>query len=159
MVCDEGQAWKRHLSLYVPPVASGGTSAGIFSIRLDLPSICLYNAHMKSTSLKAFAKLSKALHEERATLQTRIQEINEVLGNGGRGESSAPLVEKTGGMTAAGRARIAAAQKRRWAKYHASKGSKAGPKKAKRKISAEGKARIAAAQKARWAKIHAEKGK
>lgn len=57
-------------------------------------------------------------------------------------------------MSAAGRKRIAAAQKARWAK-------KAGKKvvKAKRKISAAGRARIAAAQKKRWAKVKAEKGK
>lgn len=57
-------------------------------------------------------------------------------------------------MSAAGRARIAAAQKVRWAKL---KAKKAAPKKATRKISAAGRAKIAAAQKARWAKIKAAK--
>lgn len=45
-------------------------------------------------------------------------------------------------ISAAGRARIAAAQKARWAKEKGGKG--------KRKISAAGRARIAAAARARW---------
>jgi hypothetical protein len=69
---------------------------------------------------------------------------------------------KKGGMSAAGRAKIAAAQKARWAKVKAAK-TKASPKaskpvkKARKKMSAEGRAKIVAAQKARWAKIKAEK--
>ena len=63
---------------------------------------------------------------------------------------------KKGGMSAAGRARVAAAQKARWAKIKAAK-SKAKPVVAKKKkISAAGIAKIKAAQKARWAKIKAE---
>ena len=79
-------------------------------------------------------------------------------------------------MSAAGKARIAAAQKARWAKIKAAAKPAAAPKAvvaakaaakpapaakpaAKKKISAEGIARIKAAQKARWAKIHAAKAK
>jgi hypothetical protein len=52
-------------------------------------------------------------------------------------------------MSAAGRARIAAAQKARWAKV---KGRAANPlHKPKRKLSAAARAKIAAAAKARWA--------
>ena len=51
-------------------------------------------------------------------------------------------------MSAAGRARIAAAQKARWAKV---KGTK------KRTMSAAARKKIAAAQKARWAKVKAAK--
>jgi hypothetical protein len=67
------------------------------------------------------------------------------------------------GLSAEGRARIAAAQKARWAK---SKGmadgataAKAPAAKGRKKggMSAEGRARIAAAQKARWAKAKAAK--
>lgn len=66
-----------------------------------------------------------------------------------------PAKRKKGGMSAEGRARIAAAQKARWAKVKGeapvtAKAPKAAPKK-KGGISAEGRARIAAAQKARWA--------
>jgi len=65
-------------------------------------------------------------------------------------------------MSAAGRARIAAAKKARWAKAHAVNESTETPqiatkagRKAKRKMSAAGRAAIAAAAKARWAKVKA----
>ena len=79
-----------------------------------------------------------------------------------------------GGMSAAGKARIAAAQKARWAKIKAAKPAAkavvtaqsavkpvaaAKPAKKKFSMSAEARARIAAAQKARWAKVNAAKGK
>ncbi|HEX3819726.1 MAG TPA: hypothetical protein VHW45_05320 [Candidatus Sulfotelmatobacter sp.] len=54
-------------------------------------------------------------------------------------------------ISAAGRARIAAAQKARWAKQKAKAGT---PK--KRVMSAAARKRIAAAQRARWAKIKAK---
>ena len=61
-------------------------------------------------------------------------------------------------------AKIKAAQKKRWAKFHATKAKTsavkpvtAKPAKKKRGMSAEGRARIVAAQKARWAKIKAAK--
>lgn len=57
-------------------------------------------------------------------------------------------------MSASARAKIAAAQRARWAKVNAGKSA---AKPAKRKMSAAGRARIAAAQKARWAKIKAAK--
>ena len=64
-------------------------------------------------------------------------------------------------MSAQGRARIAAAQRARWAK---SKGESAGPvapatkRKKRRKMSPEARARIVAAQKKRWAKFRKSKG-
>jgi len=73
-----------------------------------------------------------------------------------------PVVAKASkkkGMSAAGRARIAAAAKARWAKVKAAKpvvkaAVVPAPKK-KGGMSAEGRARIAAAAKARWAKAKA----
>ena len=66
--------------------------------------------------------------------------------------------KRTRRMSAAGRARIAAAQRARWAKV------KAGPRKQnvvtmpkKRTMSAAARKRIAAAQRARWAKVRAAK--
>jgi len=67
---------------------------------------------------------------------------------------------KKGGMSAEGRARIAAAQKARWAKAKAQKvggGAKLEVPGKKRRISAAGRAAIIAAQKARWAKVKASK--
>ena len=78
-----------------------------------------------------------------------------------------PAKNKTRTMSAAGRQRIAEAQKKRWAKKKAAaksaaKTTAAGakavpsktatPKKAKRVVSAESRKKIAAAQKKRWAK-------
>jgi hypothetical protein len=57
-------------------------------------------------------------------------------------------------MSATARAKIAAAQKARWAKQKG-KAAKA-PKKARRTMSAAGRARIAAAAKARWKKAKAQ---
>jgi hypothetical protein len=67
---------------------------------------------------------------------------------------------KKGGITPAGRAAIAAAQKARWAKIK--KGDKSASKapavaRKKTKISAQGLANIRAAQKARWAQVKAGK--
>ena len=74
------------------------------------------------------------------------------------GGSAAPVggpPKRTWKMSAAGRAKISAAAKARWAK---AKGA-VKPAKKKNKMSAAGRARIAAAQRARWAKIHAAKKK
>ena len=57
-------------------------------------------------------------------------------------------------MSAAGRRRIALAQKKRWAAYKSKQGkpaSKVAARPAKKAMSAEGRARIAAAAKKRWA--------
>jgi len=59
-------------------------------------------------------------------------------------------------MSAAGRAKIAAAQKARWAKVTGRKSTTKPVKKARRKMSATGRAKIAAAAKARWAKAKAQ---
>ncbi len=65
-------------------------------------------------------------------------------------------------MSAAGRARIIAAQKARWAKVKTAKGSagsakpaKNAAKQGKRKLSAAARAKIAAAARSRWAKAKA----
>jgi CelD/BcsL family acetyltransferase involved in cellulose biosynthesis len=65
--------------------------------------------------------------------------------------NSAPGKRK---MSAAARAKIAAAQKARWAKAKGKSAAKPAAKK-KRTMSAAGRAKIAAAAKARWAKAKA----
>ena len=59
-------------------------------------------------------------------------------------------------MSAAGKARIVAAQKARWAKVKAGKPSVKPARKAKRKMSAAARSKIAAAAKARWKKAKAQ---
>ena len=61
-------------------------------------------------------------------------------------------------LSAAGRARIAAAQKARWAKLR-SRGKKVLTMPKKRTMSPAARARIAAAQRARWAKVRAKQKK
>lgn len=67
--------------------------------------------------------------------------------------------KKTGGMSAASRAKIAAAQKARWAKVKAGKSVASKPAvktaKGKRTMSAATRMKIAAAAKKRWAKTKA----
>jgi hypothetical protein len=61
-------------------------------------------------------------------------------------------------LSAAARARIAAAQRARWAKVRASKSQSAkGAATPKRTMSAAARKRIAVAQRARWAKVKAGK--
>jgi len=62
------------------------------------------------------------------------------------------------GISAAGRARIGAAQRARWAKVNAkNQKGKAVTMPKKRTMSAAARKRIAAAQRARWAKFKAKK--
>jgi len=98
------------------------------------------------------------------TLSEQIEKLQAELASllGGSGRVSAPVKAapvakaKKGGMSAEGKARIAAAQKARWAKIKAGQpaaATAAAPKKKKRKISAAHRAKLAAAAKARWARV------
>jgi LysM repeat protein len=111
-----------------------------------------------------------------ADLQEQIAKLNQqlaVLAGGGKTaaptkaapvKAAKPARKK---ISAAGIARIKAAQKARWAAIRAAKGKpgakatavpSAQPvKKGRKKMSAEAKARIATAARARWAKVRAEK--
>jgi hypothetical protein len=107
-----------------------------------------------------FIELNAALKEEKAEIEAKLGEINRLLsGNVPPPFSSlmaqvpTPFARKRRGMSAAGRARIIAAQKARWTKVHAERGAvKAPPIIGRRRMSAAGRARIAAAARARWAK-------
>jgi hypothetical protein len=104
--------------------------------------------------------LSAAQLNRAAALKDRIdalsQQLSELLGSsvtdGVVASATKPARKK---ISAAGIARIKAAQKLRWAKVNAGKPAKAAVKTLgkKRKMSAEGRARIVAAVKARWAKV------
>lgn len=114
--------------------------------------------------------LTSAQLRQAADLKERIASLNDELtailgGSATPAPATAPA--KKGGMSAAGRARIAAAAKLRWAKINAAKAKPTAVVKAvaqpvvakKRSMSAAAKAKVAAAQKLRWAKIHAAKAK
>ncbi len=115
---------------------------------------------MKSADITQYLTLRNALLAERASIQARLQEIATALDE--RGPATAATATAGGKRTfsAATKAKMAAAQRARWASKRAGKAPApvAAPK-AKRKMSAEGRARIIAATKARWAKIRAAKAK
>jgi hypothetical protein len=91
-----------------------------------------------------------------ADLKEKIEALNTELGSIlGAPASVSPKAPKKRGMSAAGRAAVAAAQKARWAKVKAGKPTAKVPAKKKRTMSAAAKARISAAAKARWAKAKA----
>ena len=79
--------------------------------------------------IKTFINLHKALVEERATLQTRLQQIDQAL-SGSSGTAAAGVKKR---------------------------GRPKGVKRGKHKMSAEARARIAEAQKKRWAKVKSKK--
>ena len=116
---------------------------------------------MSNLSLLTSAQLKRAA-ELKEQLEALTAELDGLLGNGAVtvvAESVVAEPVKKGKFSAAGLARLRAAQKARWAKIKEAKGSKeAKPeKKARRKMSAAGRARIAAGARARWAKVHAAK--
>ena len=100
-------------------------------------------------------ELSPSQLRKAASLKEQIEGLQKELGQL-LGTKPAPVTAskpaKKGGMSAAGRAKIAAAQKLRWSKIKAAK-----PAKKKFTMSAAAKAKISAAAKARWAKIKAAK--
>lgn len=120
------------------------------------------------TDINKYIALRTALLNERAKLEARLGEISKALGQNVSAVASALATTTTTGkrsFSAATKARMALAQKSRWAKLKAKSGAApaqaaapAAPKK-KRKMSAEGKANIRAAVKARWAKVNALKAK
>src|SRR5579862_3970260 len=86
-------------------------------------------------------------------IQSLEKELLKLLGSNGSTPKHAP--KKRRKMSAAGRARIAAAQKARWAKTKGRKLAAKPVKKARRKMSAAAKAKISAAAKSRWKKVKA----
>lgn len=87
-----------------------------------------------------------------AELKERIEELQSELAKL-LGSTTRSAEFRGGGMSAAGRARIAAAQRARWAKARA--GVNGASRKSKRRMSAAVKARLSAIAKARWKKAKA----
>ena len=96
------------------------------------------------------------LRKEYDRLNHQLQAISAALS--AFGAAYAKGTQRRGNISAAGRARIAAAQRARWAKVRGSAGKKKVvimPK--RRTMSAAARRKIAAAQRARWAKVRAQK--
>ncbi|MFZ1087234.1 MAG: hypothetical protein WAN35_19910 [Terracidiphilus sp.] len=88
-----------------------------------------------------------------ADIKEKIEALNEEMASILDAPDSVPAkAPKKRKMSAAGRAKIAAGQKARWAKVKGAKPAAKAPAK-KRKMSAAAKAKISAAAKARWAKV------
>jgi len=111
---------------------------------------------MSNLSSLTSAQLKRAA-ELKEQLETITAELSALLANGDTTEVVEPV--KKGKFSAAGLARLRAAQKARWAKIKSAKGGKETKpeKKARRKMSAAGRAKIAAGARARWAKVRAAK--
>jgi len=84
-------------------------------------------------------------------IQTLVAELNRILGSTSEGASP---VRKRRRMSAAARAKIATAQRARWAKQRGTKVPKATAK-PRRKVSAAARKHMAEVAKARWAKARA----
>jgi len=112
--------------------------------------------------LKRSINISEQIEKLQAELAAVFSGISDAIAPAPAKSAPKKGKRKKGGMSAAGRARIIAAQKARWAKVKSNAAVTEvapKPKKKKGKISAEGRANIIAAQKARWAKVRAAKGK
>jgi hypothetical protein len=106
--------------------------------------------------MKNLGSVMKILRNEQARLLREMQAIGSAISAFGAAYGKGPSPRGT--MSAAGRARIASAQRARWAKVKAKNGSDqtaAAPK--KRTMSSAARKKIAAAQRKRWAKVRAAK--
>ena len=106
-----------------------------------------------SNYMNILASLTSAQLKHAADLKDQITKLETELGSIFGASAPAVAAPKKSKMSAAGRAKIAAAQKARWAKVKKAKPAPVVKKKSK--MSASGRAKIAAAQKARWAKVKA----
>lgn len=95
-------------------------------------------------------RIAKQLRDEHDRLSKQLQGISAALSAFGSAYSKAT---RSGTISAAGRARIAAAQKARWAKVKKKEGQTRTVTPKKRTMSAAAKKRIGVAQKARWARV------
>ncbi len=108
----------------------------------------------------SFANLSVQQLQQAIEIKQQIEALEQKLAQILGAEASVPgsaLSKRKRTMSAAGRARIAAAQKARWAKARKSSAPRKPASTKKHNLSPEGRARIIAATKARWAKVRVEK--
>jgi hypothetical protein len=102
----------------------------------------------------------EGFESEKRRLDEQIAELRQMLnGNQSQAEPAQSTKRLRRKMSAAARARIAEAQRRRWAQSKKSQSPSKSPSetsKPKRRLSAAGRKRIAEATKARWARIRAE---
>jgi hypothetical protein len=109
--------------------------------------------------MEMFTNLTAKQLRRAADVKERIDALQEELDQLLGALSPAPAVtrraRKRKQISAAGIARIRAAQKARWAAVKKSKGPAGTAPKRKRKLSAAGRASLVASARARWAKVKA----
>lgn len=115
---------------------------------------------MKKNALLEFRRFREKLVAERETIAKRLDEINEALGSVPL-PLSAPVSGARLGRPAGWRAKLAAAQRRRWAKWRNQKAEKTAEapttktvafrRKKKFNMSPEARAKIAEGQRKKWA--------
>ena len=106
--------------------------------------------------MESMAGVVQMLRSEHDRLARQVNAIRQALSAFGAAYGKQGV--NRGKMSAAGRARIAAAQRARWAKIKSNTTElKVVTSPQKRTMSAAGRKRVAAAQRARWAKVKAGK--
>jgi hypothetical protein len=98
----------------------------------------------------------RQLKKERDRVERKLAGLNAVMAAFAGVYKSSALPKPRRKISAKGRARIAAAQRARWAKVRGARTTIA-TKPGKRTMSASARRKIAAAQRARWAKVRQEK--
>jgi len=116
-----------------------------------------YNPHPRGeTTLANLSGIVKQLKKERDRVQHQLSGLNAALAAFARVYRGNAGTKPRRKLSAQGRARIAAAQRARWAKVNGQR--KVVPiTKPKRTMSASARRKIAAAQRARWAKVKRDK--
>ncbi len=106
--------------------------------------------------MSSLAEVVRLLEKEQDRLTQELHRIGAALAAFGKAYGKGAATRK---LSPSARARIAAAQRARWAKVRANAGksSKVVSIREKRTLSASARKKIAAAQRARWAKVKATK--
>lgn len=141
----------------------------VLSCRLASQSQLCHSAVNMSNDINRFLKLQTSLLNEKATIESRLAQISEVLGGAAAvtvstttttpAPASTPAKSGKRTFSAATKAKMRASQQARWARLKGKADvapSPTTPTKKRNKMSAAGKAAIRAAQQARWAKVHAQ---
>jgi hypothetical protein len=120
------------------------------------PNRLLVTISREGNSMSDIAGVVRLLKKEQDRLTKELRGISAALAAFGQAYGKATGTRK---LSASARARIAVAQRARWAKVRENKGAqgKVVPIHGKRTLSAATRKRIAAAQRARWAKVKAGK--
>jgi hypothetical protein len=112
------------------------------------------NPSISLEQLKRALQLKEQINDLQSKLSTLL-ESSPTMPRGRKSVQSDALPKGKGGMSAAGRERIAAAQRARWAKAKGGLATQKVGNTSKRNMSAAARAKIAASARARWKKAKA----